>query len=278
LVNSLTAAFVCRRLISKATSPSTFALTHSAVMQVDTFTPEGYSGNPAAVCLLAHDLSASTSDASLQLVAHETNLSATAFVTLLSDTDTFTHASAFGLRWYSPTMEIDLCGHDTLAAAAVLFRGAPGTTCHLGDAESTAPRCQRRYATAVTSSAALACIAQDPPVRRAALCCALLRHTKSGESTIMCGCAECGNHSNELAFYTRSGKLTVTRTRAASAHAKSNTSLMDSADTTVAPGTGLTLTLPAAPPDDALPEACSSIASPLVQALVGDLQARSCTG
>ncbi|XP_073935106.1 phenazine biosynthesis-like domain-containing protein isoform X2 [Castor canadensis] len=49
------------------------------------------------------------------------NLSETAFIRKLHPTDTFSHSSCFGLRWFTPTSEVPLCGHATLASAAVLF-------------------------------------------------------------------------------------------------------------------------------------------------------------
>src|ERR1039457_3389406 len=78
--------------------------------QVDTFTSRVFSGNPAGVCLLADWLP----DALLQSIAAENNLSETAFV--------IQRDSLCPLRWFTPTLEIDLCGHATLAAAHVLFR------------------------------------------------------------------------------------------------------------------------------------------------------------
>lgn len=77
--------------------------------QVDSFTSAAYSGNPAAVCLLEKEMS----DAWLQAVAAEMNLSETAF--LLKDKD------GYNLRWFTPTVEVNLCGHATLAAAHVLW-------------------------------------------------------------------------------------------------------------------------------------------------------------
>ena len=76
---------------------------------VDAFASETFRGNPAAVCLL----DAWLIDATLQSIAAENNLSETAFVV--------PRGGEFELRWFSPAMEVDLCGHATLAAAAVLF-------------------------------------------------------------------------------------------------------------------------------------------------------------
>lgn len=56
-----------------------------------------------------------------QKVAREMNLSETAFIRKLHPTDNFTQTSCFGLRWFTPVSEVPLCGHATLASAAVLF-------------------------------------------------------------------------------------------------------------------------------------------------------------
>lgn len=80
-----------------------------AVTVVDAFTDAPFSGNPAGVCVLA----APTSEAWMQAVAAELNLSETAFLAPRADGD-------HDLRWFTPTTEIDLCGHATLASAHVL--------------------------------------------------------------------------------------------------------------------------------------------------------------
>lgn len=77
--------------------------------QVDAFASRAFSGNPAAVC----PLDAWLDDSLLQAIADENNLSETAF--FVPDGD------GFALRWFTPTTEIDLCGHATLASAHVLF-------------------------------------------------------------------------------------------------------------------------------------------------------------
>ncbi len=77
--------------------------------QIDAFTSETFRGNPAAVCLLDEWLD----DSILQCIAMENNLSETAF--LVNDKD------SWQLRWFTPTVEVDLCGHATLASAFVLF-------------------------------------------------------------------------------------------------------------------------------------------------------------
>ena len=77
--------------------------------QVDAFTSEVFSGNPAAVCILEAWLG----DAQLQSIAAENNLSETAFLVRNDD--------GFDLRWFTPVTEVALCGHATLASAFVLF-------------------------------------------------------------------------------------------------------------------------------------------------------------
>lgn len=79
------------------------------IYQVDAFTSEVFSGNPAAVCLLNDWIS----DSVLQDIAAENNLSETAFV--VQD------GGGVELRWFTPITEVALCGHATLASAYVLF-------------------------------------------------------------------------------------------------------------------------------------------------------------
>lgn len=78
---------------------------------VDAFTTRAFSGNPAAVCVL----DAPMPEATMQAVAAEMNLSETAFAFPKGSGD-----GQYGLRWFTPTKEIPLCGHATLATAAVL--------------------------------------------------------------------------------------------------------------------------------------------------------------
>ena len=78
-------------------------------LQIDAFTDRPFAGNPAAVCLLDDERDA----AWMQAVAAEMNLSETAFVRPLS--------KGFELRWFTPTIEVDLCGHATLASAHALW-------------------------------------------------------------------------------------------------------------------------------------------------------------
>jgi PhzF family phenazine biosynthesis protein len=83
--------------------------TRFPLFQVDAFTDRLFSGNPAAVVLLPEWLP----DATLQAVAAENNLSETAYVVPKGE--------RFELRWFTPAVEVDLCGHATLASAFVLF-------------------------------------------------------------------------------------------------------------------------------------------------------------
>ena len=79
------------------------------IYQVDAFTDRPFAGNPAAVCVL--DRPADTGW--MQHVAAEMNLSETAFL--------YAEGDGFRLRWFTPTVEVDLCGHATLASAHVLW-------------------------------------------------------------------------------------------------------------------------------------------------------------
>lgn len=91
---------------------------------VDAFTCQPFSGNPAAVCLLTRD---DLSSEQKQLIASEMNLSETAFVRPAEgEAD-----GVFHLQWFTPTCEVPLCGHATLATAAVLFQRSSETTKHL---------------------------------------------------------------------------------------------------------------------------------------------------
>lgn len=86
--------------------------------EVVAFTNRLFAGNPAGVCLLEEWLP----DEQLQAIAAENNLAETAFLLERGD--------HFDLRWLTPTVEVELCGHATLASAHVLFR-------HRGYAEKT---------------------------------------------------------------------------------------------------------------------------------------------
>ena len=79
------------------------------IVQVDAFTDTPFAGNPAAVCVLPTPRQAQW----MQHVAREMNLSETAFLCRRAD--------SFDLRWFTPAIEVDLCGHATLASAHVLW-------------------------------------------------------------------------------------------------------------------------------------------------------------
>jgi PhzF family phenazine biosynthesis protein len=79
------------------------------ITQVDAFAVSPFSGNPAAVCILQEP----RDDAWMQLVAREMNLSETAFLVK--------RGHGYDLRWFTPMIEVDLCGHATLASAHVLW-------------------------------------------------------------------------------------------------------------------------------------------------------------
>ncbi len=101
--------------------------------QVDAFTDRPFSGNPAAVCLLG----AARADHWMQQVALEMNLAETAFLVPRAD--------GFDLRWFTPAVEVDLCGHATLASAHALWEeghlhGAAVARFHTRSGELTATR------------------------------------------------------------------------------------------------------------------------------------------
>src|SRR5579872_2911086 len=79
------------------------------IVQVDAFTAKPFAGNPAAVCVLPSERDALW----MQNVAREMNLSETAFLVRNGD--------GFNLRWFTPSVEVDLCGHATLASAHALW-------------------------------------------------------------------------------------------------------------------------------------------------------------
>lgn len=78
---------------------------------VDSFTDEAFKGNPAGVCLLDSPIS----DGLMLKVAQELGLSETAFINPIKNSE------ALSIRYFSPKMEIPLCGHATLASAKVIF-------------------------------------------------------------------------------------------------------------------------------------------------------------
>ena len=81
------------------------------LFQVDAFTSKPFAGNPAAVCILDH----ARDEAWMRDVAREMNLPETAFLTKQDE--------GYGLRWFTPAVEVELCGHATLASAHALWEG-----------------------------------------------------------------------------------------------------------------------------------------------------------
>src|SRR5213078_979318 len=107
------------------------------IFQVDAFTSEPFRGNPAAVCLLDRP----RPERWLQHVAAEMNLSETAFLLPIGD--------GFNLRWFTPTTEVPLCGHATLASAAVVMErlepGRSSVVFHSASGPLTVNRMDTKY-------------------------------------------------------------------------------------------------------------------------------------
>jgi PhzF family phenazine biosynthesis protein len=80
------------------------------IFQIDAFSKVPFGGNPAAVCLLPHPVPSQL----MASIAEEMNLSETAFVFQ-------SEKQGYNIRWFTPTVEVDLCGHATLASAHILF-------------------------------------------------------------------------------------------------------------------------------------------------------------
>ncbi len=93
------------------------------IYQVDAFSNGLFTGNPAAVCILNEEW---LPEGIMQKIAMENNLAETAFV--------LNTLENLQIRWFTPTVEVDLCGHATLASAHVLFthEGFPGNTIRFG--------------------------------------------------------------------------------------------------------------------------------------------------
>ncbi|KAL3517556.1 hypothetical protein ACH5RR_020145 [Cinchona calisaya] len=84
---------------------------------VDAFTDKAFKGNPAAVFLLEDE----RDEEWLQSVASEFNIPVTCYLTRIADSDSRSTTPRFGLRWFSPVVEVKICGHATLAASHILF-------------------------------------------------------------------------------------------------------------------------------------------------------------
>jgi PhzF family phenazine biosynthesis protein len=93
---------------------------------VDSFTHEQFKGNPAGVCFPEGELS----DGKMLLIAQELGLSETAFLQRNRESDTYS------IRYFSPKMEIPLCGHATLASAKVLFKNSSADKIHFTTIEN----------------------------------------------------------------------------------------------------------------------------------------------
>jgi predicted PhzF superfamily epimerase YddE/YHI9 len=116
---------------------------------VDAFTDRPFAGNPAAVCPLAAWLP----DSVMQSIAAEMNLSETAFVVPISE--------GWHIRWFTPTLEVDLVGHATLAAAFVIFERLAAGCNEIRFTSRSGPLVVRRDG---------ACLSMDFPARVAVPC------------------------------------------------------------------------------------------------------------
>ena len=85
------------------------------VYQIDAFTDKPFSGNPAAVCPLAEWIP----ESAMQAIASEMNLSETEFFVPRPGT---AKRSEYDLKWFTPLLEVDLCGHATLASGHLIFK------------------------------------------------------------------------------------------------------------------------------------------------------------
>lgn len=125
--------------------------------QVDAFADEVFRGNPAGVCLLAAWLP----DPTLQNIAAENHLSETAFLVA--------RGSDYDLRWFTPSVEMDLCGHATLAAAFVLFTergvGENAVRFHSRSGLLTVPRAGELLTLDFPARPAVPCAAPDALIR-----------------------------------------------------------------------------------------------------------------
>src|SRR5690606_25429586 len=89
--------------------PRRFHMTLQRIVQVDAFTDRPFAGNPAAVCVLDQPIT----DTLMAQISQEMNLAETAFLQRLPGSD------EWSLRWFTPAVEVDLCGHATLQRGSV---------------------------------------------------------------------------------------------------------------------------------------------------------------
>lgn len=127
-------------------------MTTIPIYQIDAFSETVFGGNPAAIC----PLDAWLPDDRMQAIAAENNLSETAF--LIPNTD------GFDLRWFTPTTEVDLCGHATLASAYLIFaRLDPAATAVRFSTRSGILEVSRDGDLLVMDFPALAALPEDAP-------------------------------------------------------------------------------------------------------------------
>jgi predicted PhzF superfamily epimerase YddE/YHI9 len=106
------------------------------IYQIDAFASRVFAGNPAAVCPLTEWLA----DEVLQGIAAENNLAETAFLMARDDGD-------YDLRWFTPAVEVDLCGHATLASAYVIDKELEPGRAHVRFHSMSGPLEVARYRT-----------------------------------------------------------------------------------------------------------------------------------
>ena len=124
---------------------------------VDAFAERAFTGNPAAVCVMS--AAPWPSDRWMQAVAAEMNLSETAFLRRTSD------PARWGLRWFTPAAEVELCGHATLASAHALWRecGSDSQALHFDTVHSGTLTCTRDGDRLVMDFPAQHCSPREPP-------------------------------------------------------------------------------------------------------------------
>jgi predicted PhzF superfamily epimerase YddE/YHI9 len=127
--------------------------------QIDAFAERVFTGNPAAICPLELWLP----DATLQAIAAENNLSETAYFV--------PEADGFRLRWFTPAVEVDLCGHATLASAFVLYEhlgyAQPAIRFHTRSGVLTVAKAAKGFSMLFPASMPVVCA--TPPALTAAL-------------------------------------------------------------------------------------------------------------
>lgn len=105
-----------------------------SIFPIDAFADRVFGGNPAAIC----PLDSWVPDNVMQAIAAENNLAETAFFVAEDSKDT--DGVCYDLRWFTPTLEVELCGHATLATAFLIFeRFAPDKFYGSGPAAASSP-------------------------------------------------------------------------------------------------------------------------------------------